>query len=87
MFLTTAWVQMSTYTATQSSFKGTSMTGSYSSLVNDLLDNNLRENALAELSKQREQLPDLAVVLWNRFGIFKFYVVFNEFRCRYNFDS
>lgn len=51
---------------------------SYSSLVNDLLDNNLRENALAELSKQREQLPDLAVVLWNRFGnfILVFVVVF-----------
>lgn len=74
MFLNTAWVQMSTYTETQSSFKGTSMTGSYSSLVSDLLDNNLRENALAELSKQREQLPDLAVVLWNRFGNFKFFL-------------
>lgn len=44
------------------------MNSAYSSLVNELLDNNLRENALAELSKQREQLPDLAVVLWNRFG-------------------
>lgn len=51
----------------------------YDSLVNDLLDNNLRENALAELSKKREQLPDLAVVLWNRFGILKktFYLLSN----------
>lgn len=48
------------------------LSNSFSSLVNELLDVNLRENALAELSKQREQLPDLAVVLWNRFGIFCF---------------
>ena len=48
---------------------GPLMTDHYDSLVNNLLDNNLRENALAELSKQREQLPELAVVLWNRFGI------------------
>lgn len=59
---------MSTITLPQSMASGAPMPGVYSSLVNDLLDNNLRENALAELSKQREQLPDLAVVLWNRFG-------------------
>ena len=44
------------------------LSSSFSALVNELLDINLRENALAELSKQREQLPDLAVILWNRFG-------------------
>jgi CCR4-NOT transcription complex subunit 9 len=59
---------MATYSAIQSSFTGKSMPSSYKALVNDLLDNNLREHSLAELSKQREQLPDLAVVLWNRFG-------------------
>lgn len=59
---------MSTSILPQSTFGGTATSGSYSSLVNELLDNNLRENALAELSKQRELLPDLAVVLWNRFG-------------------
>jgi hypothetical protein len=37
-------------------------------LVEELLNPSLRENALAELSKQREQLPDLALILWNRFG-------------------
>ena len=59
---------MSTSAILQPNFTGTQMANTYSSLVNDLLDNNLRENSLAELSKQREQLPDLAVVLWNRFG-------------------
>lgn len=69
---------MSTYSAIQSSFTGKPISSSYSSLVNDLLDNNLRENSLAELSKQREQLPDLAVVLWNRFGNAK-YKIFDDF--------
>lgn len=59
---------MSTYSLSHSSYAGAPMPSSYGSLVNDLLDNNSRENALAELSKQREQLPDLAVVLWNRIG-------------------
>lgn len=39
------------------------------SLVDELLKGNLRENALSELSKQREQIPDLAVILWNRVGM------------------
>mgnify|MGYP001809592945 CR=1 FL=1 len=59
---------MSTLSAAQASFPGKSVSNSYSALVDDLLDISLRENSLAELSKQREQLPDLAVVLWNRFG-------------------
>ena len=59
---------MSTSSLPQAQYSVPMMNNSYSSLVNELLDNNLRENALAELSKQREQLPDLAVVLWSRFG-------------------
>lgn len=65
---------MSTSTLPQVPFSGTIMNNAFNSLVNELLDSNLRENALAELSKQREQLPDLAVVLWNRFGNWLFYV-------------
>lgn len=63
---------MSTSTLLNTASNPIMSSSSYSSLVNDLLDNNLRENSLAELSKQREQLPDLAVVLWNRFGNFIF---------------
>ena len=63
---------MSTSTSLSQILPGPFMPDHYDSLVNDLLDNNLRENALAELSKKREQLPDLAVVLWNRFGILKY---------------
>ena len=59
---------MSTSALPQTPFSRPIMNNSYGPLVSELLDNNLRENALAELSKQREQLPDLAVVLWNRFG-------------------
>ena len=40
-------------------------------LVKDLLSLKDRENALAELSKNRESIDNLAVVLWNTFGIFK----------------
>lgn len=38
-------------------------------LVIDLLDPNLRESALVELSKKREQYDDLALVLWHSFGM------------------
>ena len=37
-------------------------------LVIDLLDPGLREGALLELSKKREQYDDLALVLWHSFG-------------------
>lgn len=37
-------------------------------LVKDLLSAKDRENALAELSKHRESIDNLAVVLWNTFG-------------------
>lgn len=79
---------MSTSALLQPTFSSTPLTSAYSSLVNDLLDSNLRENALAELSKQREQLPDLAIVLWSRFGNFVFiYQLFYLFRHSHNFDS
>ena len=37
-------------------------------LVQELLTPENRENALLELSKQRETYPDLAPVLWHSFG-------------------
>lgn len=60
---------MSTYSIPHSSYSSAPVPTGFGSLVSDLLDNNSRETALSELSKQREQLPDLAVVLWNRFGM------------------
>ena len=38
--------------------------------VTELLDPNRREAALMELSKKREQVPDLALVIWHSFGEF-----------------
>jgi CCR4-NOT transcription complex subunit 9 len=35
----------------------------------DLLDKDTREAALVELSKKREQVPELALILWHSFGI------------------
>ncbi|KAK4190807.1 putative cell differentiation protein rcd1 [Podospora australis] len=37
--------------------------------VADLLDENTREAALLELSKKREQVPELALILWHSFGV------------------
>ncbi|KAH7842446.1 hypothetical protein Vadar_005376 [Vaccinium darrowii] len=37
-------------------------------LVQDLCNPDLRENALLELSKKREQFEDLALLLWHSFG-------------------
>ncbi|OCT51813.1 Cell differentiation protein rcd1 [Cladophialophora carrionii] len=37
--------------------------------VAELLDPNRREGALMELSKKREQVPELALVLWHSFGV------------------
>jgi hypothetical protein len=34
-----------------------------------LLDPNRREAALMELSKKREQVPELALVIWHSFGM------------------
>lgn len=36
--------------------------------VAELLDPNRRETALMELSKKREQVPELALVIWHSFG-------------------
>jgi CCR4-NOT transcription complex subunit 9 len=37
--------------------------------VADLLNDNTREAALLELSKKREQVPELALILWHSFGM------------------
>lgn len=37
--------------------------------IADLLNENTREAALLELSKKREQVPELALILWHSFGI------------------
>lgn len=36
--------------------------------INQLSNPETRENALLELSKKRESVPDLAVQLWHSFG-------------------
>lgn len=36
--------------------------------IADLLDEDTREAALLELSKKREQVPELALILWHSFG-------------------
>ena len=37
--------------------------------IAELLDPPRRENALMELSKKREQVPELALVIWHSFGM------------------
>ncbi len=36
--------------------------------VAELMDGNSRETALMELSKKREQVPELALIIWHSFG-------------------
>lgn len=36
--------------------------------IADLLNESTRESALLELSKKREQVPELALILWHSFG-------------------
>lgn len=36
--------------------------------ISDLLNEETRESALLELSKKREQVPELALILWHSFG-------------------
>jgi CCR4-NOT transcription complex subunit 9 len=36
--------------------------------IADLLNEETRESALLELSKKREQVPELALILWHSFG-------------------
>ena len=38
--------------------------------VAELLNGNSRETALMELSKKREQVPELALIIWHSFGKF-----------------
>lgn len=44
-------------------------------LVSDLMDPARQETALLELSRKREQVPELALILWHSFG--KFDPVYN----------
>ena len=37
--------------------------------VAELLNGNSRETALMELSKKREQVPELALIIWHSFGV------------------
>lgn len=39
--------------------------------IAQVLSTNAREAALLELSKKREQVPELALILWHSFGEFK----------------
>jgi CCR4-NOT transcription complex subunit 9 len=39
--------------------------------IADLLNESTREAALLELSKKREQVPELALILWHSFGTFE----------------
>jgi CCR4-NOT transcription complex subunit 9 len=41
------------------------------SFIADLLNEDSREAALLELSKKREQVPELALILWHSFGRFQ----------------
>ena len=43
--------------------------GLFYGLMLDLFSQNTREQALTELSKRRDQCPDLAVALWNAMGV------------------
>lgn len=38
------------------------------SWVSELLTGHSRETALMELSKKREQVPELALIIWHSFG-------------------
>lgn len=37
--------------------------------ISELLREETRESALLELSKKREQVPELALILWHSFGM------------------
>jgi CCR4-NOT transcription complex subunit 9 len=42
------------------------------SFIADLLNEDTREAALLELSKKREQVPELALILWHSFGMYNY---------------
>ena len=46
--------------------------------IADLLNESTREAALLELSKKREQVPELALILWHSFGLSFFLASFGE---------
>lgn len=50
--------------------------------VAELLDPNRRESALMELSKKREQVPELALIIWHSFGM-SFQSLGTAFYCLY----
>lgn len=43
--------------------------------IADLLNESTRETALLELSKKREQVPELALILWHSFGMDHLYTL------------
>ena len=42
--------------------------------IADLLNESTREAALLELSKKREQVPELALILWHSFGMYIYWL-------------
>lgn len=48
--------------------------------IADLLNESTREAALLELSKKREQVPELALILWHSFGMSLFPTIMRR-RC------
>ena len=48
--------------------------------VAELLNGNSRETALMELSKKREQVPELALIIWHSFGMIEEHAVYRECR-------
>lgn len=50
--------------------------------VAELLDPNRRETALMELSKKREQVPELALVIWHSFGMLFSLFLKSQLTCR-----
>ena len=53
--------------------------------VAELLNGNSRETALMEFSKKREQVPELALIIWHSFGrspsLIKLKVATDSIRC------
>lgn len=46
--------------------------------VAELMNGNSRETALMELSKKREQVPELALIIWYSFGMYPEMVFLGE---------
>lgn len=60
------------------------------SFIADLLNEDTREAALLELSKKREQVPELALILWHSFGMLRYHIygrsLLTDTRC-YDFTT